>query len=215
MTRSLLFALVLAHPLGAAVYVPPDDGRALFRRDLLPLDTDTMRELSGHLTELARRDLGQDPAQWRANAQLLAIAVRLDPANRPARDLGRRLAAGELRPPPTGVDLERALASIWRVVAWLVQPEAGREGQLLGHQLLDALHVIDPRHPLAKLHHAAGEAARWRGVVADLSRFEAPNPPPPPTPPTPAPADENEAPSPLPTPARSVPEPAPARRSSP
>lgn len=171
--RLALVLLVTTMPLLAAVYVPPDQSKSLFKRDLLPLDTDTMRELSGHLTSLARRDIGQDPVHWRATAQLLAIATRLDPANRPARDLGTRLAAGDVRPPPTGIDFGPARDRTWTIVDWLLQPEAGDEGQLLGHQLLDAMRVVDPRHPLARRHHADGEAARWRGIVADLDRFQA------------------------------------------
>ena len=83
----LLFHL-LPPSLPADVYVGPDPATALFRRDRIPIDTDTMRELSRHLTDLARREMAQEPVQLRATAQLLAIAVRLDPANRPARGQG-------------------------------------------------------------------------------------------------------------------------------
>ena len=50
----LLFQLPL-FPLEAEVYVGPDPFAALFPRDKLPIDTDTMRELSRHLTSVSRR----------------------------------------------------------------------------------------------------------------------------------------------------------------
>ena len=174
--RPLFLVLFLALPLPAAVFVAPEDTKALFQRDQLPLDTDNMRALSSHLTDLARREMDDDAQQFRATAQLLAIATRLDPANRPARDLSRRLAEGE----PTeaeGIDLNRSLGRTWYMVDWLLEPEAGAQGQLLGHQLLDALHLIDPRHPTSKRYDAGGEKTRWIGIVESLVRFRDDSPP--------------------------------------
>ncbi len=182
--RFLLLFLLLALPLPAAVFVPPEDTKPLFRRDLLPIDTDTMRALSSQLTALARRDPADNGLQLRATAQLLAIATRLDPTNRPARELGRRLAAGEAPLGPPNLDLNLALGRSWHIVDWLLEPEAGPEGRRLGQQLLDALRVLDPRHPHSKRHDADGEAARWSGIVAELSRFNDLPPADPPKPPT-------------------------------
>jgi len=181
-------ALALTHPLPAApVFVAPDGGNALFQRDLLPLDTDTMRSLSAHLGELARREIAEGPEQFRATAQLLAIAIRLDPANRAARELALSLAKGTPALASES-DLDKALGQSWGITEWLLQEEAGAAGQLLGNQLLDALRVLDPRNPNSTRHDPGGETARWKGVVPSLARFK--NEPPPkskPSPPKPKP----------------------------
>ncbi|NIP95011.1 MAG: hypothetical protein GWO24_16820 [Akkermansiaceae bacterium] len=165
----MFFLLTL--PLTGAEFVAPDNSKTLFRRDLVPIDTDTMRALSSHLTRLARREMDEQARQLRATAQLLAIAIRLDPANRPARDLSRRLAEGHRIHLPARGDLTHAMAETWQITDWLLRPEAGSEGHLLGRRIVDALHVIDPLHPLSRRHNPEGEVARWSGIVAGLDRF--------------------------------------------
>lgn len=165
----------------AAGFVPPDDTKILFRRDRLPIDTDTMRVLSAQLTELARRDHRNDPAQLRATAQLLAVASRLDPVNQQARGISRRLADGRELHPGDPAARRRATSETWHLVDWLLHKEAGAEGQLLGKLLVDALRIIDPKHPAAARHQPGGEADRWEGTVAALDAFrgqEAPAPSP-------------------------------------
>ncbi len=186
------FLVLLSHlllpPLAANVYVSPAPAAALFRRDKIPIDTDTMRELSRHLTDLARREIARDPDQLRATAQLLAIAVRLDPANRPAREIDRALREKQTVDPFDG-DINAPLRQAWGIAEWLVAPEAGKPGARLGHQIIDALAVINPRNPAAKLRDPAGEAIRWQNVVPPLAAYRrSPNPekapaPPPPEPP--------------------------------
>lgn len=185
---SLLFVLL---PTGVpgATYVAPDEIKPLFKRDRAPIDTDTMRELSGYLTDVARRKRADDPAQLRATAQLLAIATRLDPANRPARDVSSSLLQGLAVDPPEA-DLNHSLKQAWGISDWLVSEEAGPEGQLLGHLIIDALATINPRSPLAKLQDPQGEGKRWRGIVEPLRAYgPAQNavPPPRPSPPPPKP----------------------------
>ena len=197
--RTLMLVLTLVLPV-AAGFVPPDDTKVLFRRDLLPMDTDTMRALSSQLTELARRDHRDDPAQLRATAQLLAVASRLDPVNQQARGIGRRLADGRELHPGNPAAIRRAKSEIWHLVDWLLHKEAGAEGQLLGNQLLDALRVIDPKHPAAARQQPGGEADRWEGVVAPLDRFrdgETPAPTPPGPEAVPAAAQDPAPPDPL------------------
>ncbi len=182
----LLFHL-LPPSLPADVYVGPDPAAALFRRDKIPIDTDTMRELSRHLTDLARREMARDPVQLRATAQLLAIALRLDPANRPARETDKALR--EERPvDPFGGDINAPLRQTWGIADWLVDPKAGEAGGRLGHQIIDALVVINPRSPLAKLHDPQGETARWQNVVQPLAAYRrSPEPEKSPAPPQPEP----------------------------
>ena len=176
MRRPLLLLLLLASPLGAEVYHGPDLTRGLFKRDQIPIDTDTMRELSRYLTSLARREGASDPAQLRATAQLLAVAVRLDPANRPAREIDKALRNGDPVDPYEG-DINDPLRQAWGIADWLVDPEAGAAGQRLGHQIVDALAVINPRSPLVKLHDPGGEAGRWQKVVEPLAAFRRRQPP--------------------------------------
>ncbi|MCH2063542.1 MAG: hypothetical protein MK194_07420 [Roseibacillus sp.] len=189
------FLVLLSHlllpPLAAEVYVSADPAAALFQRDKIPIDTDTMRELSRHLTDLARREMARDPAQLRATAQLLAIAVRLDPANRPAREIDKALREEQAVDPFEG-DINAPLSQAWGIAEWLVAPEAGAPGARLGHQIIDTLAVINPRSPEAKLRDPAGEAARWQNVVPPLTAYrrrpdpeKAPAPPPPPPEPPP------------------------------
>lgn len=185
-----------------AVFVPPDEFKPLFQRDALPIDADLMRELSEALTTLARRPLDGDPAQERASAQLLAMASRLNPANRRSRDISRQLAAGEeVAPAPAG-EFGAARARSWDLTSWLLSEDAGPAGRLVGQQLVDALRVVDPGHPGVKSHQAAGEHQRWNGVVAPLNRFRkrverpAPTPQPEPEPPEPSPPPVPKPPAP-------------------
>ncbi len=175
--RAVLLLLALsACPLSApaAGFIAPDPAKALFRRDRLPIDTDTMRSLSQRLTELARRPGSGSAEQLRATAQLLAIAIRLNPANRRALDLGRKLVLGREFQPLGDEQLENALAEVWHITGWLLDKAAGPDGQALGQLVLDALHVVDPAHPAAARHDSAGEAERWKEVVAPLDRFAQP-----------------------------------------
>lgn len=143
----------------------------MFDREELSLDPDSIRELSTHLTDLSRREMGDDPAQWRATAQFLALATRLQPANRYARDLAKMYSRGEAAR-QNGSDPNQALLRAWRIVSWLRRPEAGEEGQKLAALVMDPLRVVDPEHPHSKAHDASGEHARWQGIVPALARFQ-------------------------------------------
>ena len=169
-----IFLVLLFHlfplPLGAEVYVGPDPFAALFPRDRIPIDTDTMRELSRHLTNVSRRETGEDPSQMRATAQLLAIAIRLDPANRAALEIDKALQEGN-PVEPFGDDINGPLRQAWGIADWLIDPESGEGGKRLGHQIVDALAVVNPRSPLAKLQDPEGEAGRWEDVVPPLAAY--------------------------------------------
>ena len=182
----LLFHL-LPLPLEAEVYVGPDPFTALFPRDKLPIDTDTMRELSRHLTNVSRREIEAAPSQMRATAQLLAIAIRLDPANRAALEIDKALREGK-PVEPFGDDINGPLRQAWGIADWLVDPGSGEGGKLLGHQLIDALAVVNPRSRLAKLRDPEGEAGRWENVVPPLAAYQrSPEPAKTPEPPAPEP----------------------------
>jgi hypothetical protein len=172
----------LVSPL-AADFVPPAEGPVPFRRDRLPVDPDTMTALSRQLTLLTGARVADDPDELRAVAQMAALALALDPANREARELVGKMQDGGAPEPADGEELERARNRAWQTLAWLEMPEAGDDGQALAACLGDVLAVADPRHPKAAARRSAGEQGKWQDWVADASAFTRREP---------APADTDE-----------------------
>lgn len=203
--RILLIALALCLSAGAAVnFIPPDPGKALFRRDQLPIDPDTMRLLSAQLSVLAARPAAEEPEELRATAQLLALAGRLDPANPRVRTLILLYTDKRFPPAADPAELAQAKLQTWRIQSWLQQDKAGKGGRQLAAQLVDALRIVDPQHPIATRQNPGEEKKRWKGVVAPLSQFAGTQPKKPidPSPPEPAP---------LPEPPKIQPDPQPSR----
>ncbi|MBB23031.1 MAG: hypothetical protein CMN04_09155 [Roseibacillus sp.] len=184
---ALLLCLLPAKLPGEA-YIGPDPAPILFRRDLVPIDTDTMRELSGYLTDLATREPDGTPEQTRATAQLLALAIRLNPANRSALETDKTLRAGQAVDSFEG-DINQPLRQAWGIADWLLDPASGAGGKALGNLVVDALAVINPQNPLVRLQDPEGELERWKHVVPTLEAYQRPpeqkTPPPPVAPPPP------------------------------
>ncbi len=183
--RKLAFALLVTLAAFArAEFVPPAEGPVPFRRDKLPVDVDTIAALSRQVTVLAGAGLPADAAGRRTAAQIAALALALDPANRPARDLLDRLKAGEVPAAAEGGELQRSRSRIWQTLAWLEMPEAGADGRALAACLTDVLVIADPDHPRAREQREGGEIGRWTGWVAPESAFreKAPEPDPEPMP---------------------------------
>lgn len=170
LSRALLLLCAASLPL-AAEFVPPAEGPVPFRRDKLPVDVETMTGLSRQLTLFTGARAADDPDELRAVAQMAALALALDPANRDARALIDSLKSGKAPEPAAEEDLERARNRAWQVLAWLEMPEAGADGQALAACLGDVLAVADPRHPKARDWRSAGEQGAWKGWVADESAF--------------------------------------------
>lgn len=169
-SRGVLMMGALMLPV-VAEFVPPAEGPVPFRRDKLPVDTDTMTALSRQVMVLARNSA--DPAKSpRALAQMTALALALDPENREAKEWIDGLKAGE---PPQSArseeEAERARNRSWQALAWLEMPEAGADAQALAACLGDVLVMADPKHPRAKDRRAAGEQGKWASWVADESAF--------------------------------------------
>lgn len=183
-----LLLCLLAAKLPGAAYIGPDPAPILFRRDLVPIDTDTMRELSGYLTDLATREPDGTPEQTRATAQLLALAIRLNPANRSALETDKSLRAGQAVDSFEG-DINQPLRQVWGIADWLLDPASGAGGKDLGNLVVDALAVINPQNPLVRLQDPEGELERWKHVVPTLAAYQRPpeqeTPPPPAKPPPP------------------------------
>jgi len=189
---ALLLCFIPAQVPGA-VYIAPDPAPILFPRDRIPIDTDTMRELSRHLTDLATREPDGTAEQNRATAQLLALAIRLNPANRSALETDKALREGQAVDRFEG-DINQPLRQAWGIANWLLDPASGAAGKTLGTLVIDALAVINPRNPLVKLHEPEGELERWEKVVPSLDAYKATPEPKTPAPPAIAPAPAVERP---------------------
>jgi hypothetical protein len=159
---------------GWAAFVPPAEGPVPFRRDKLPVDVDTMTALSRQVTVLAASETGEGAGERRAVAQMAALALALDPANRQAREVIEAAEKGEKPAEPASDELERARNRAWQTLSWLEMPEAGPDGNALAACLGDVLAVADPRHPKAK--ERAGEKGAWKDWVAAKDAFQTKKP---------------------------------------
>ncbi|MGB6221703.1 hypothetical protein, partial [Haloferula sp.] len=77
--------------LAQAAFVPPNDGPVPFRRDKLPVDADTMTSLSKQLVLLTGTMDTSKAEETRRAAQILGLALALDPDNRQGLPLLRQL----------------------------------------------------------------------------------------------------------------------------
>jgi len=157
--------------MGAALllaggFAPPAEGPVAFRRDQIPLDVDAMSGLSKQLESLAR---GLDPAtarERRGAAQMLALALALNPANATARELVADYQKNRHQSAADAQQLAKLRSRIAPVLAWLETPEAGRHGHALAACLKDVLAMVDPQHP------DADEKGVWAGWIPDLAAYE-------------------------------------------
>ncbi len=156
----------------AAPFVAPAEENPPFRRDLLPIDTDSMSRLSDDLTILTQGYELKTAADRRAAAQSLALALALDPANSGARDTISKLGEEkEIKRAKSG-QLTEATSRIWQIHAWLTLPEAGADGNLLGDMMGDVASVLDPKNPVGIKLQESPEKGLWGDLVAPLSAFE-------------------------------------------
>ncbi len=169
--RNGLAAIVLTASAIAAPFVAPTEENPPFRRDLLPIDADSMAALSRDFDVLATSISLETPAARRSVAQALALALALDPGNTSARENLTTVSSGK---PPAAPDTERltlARSRVWQFFAWLSTPEAGAHGKLLADLMGDAACVLDTGNPLATTLGQSPEAGKWEGWVAPLSEF--------------------------------------------
>lgn len=152
-------------------FIAPAEGPVAFRRDQVPLDSDTMSTLSKHLATLAQGlDLGTDES-FRTVAQMLALATALDPGNGRARDLLSEFKKGNSPHSSDQGAFEKSRDRIWKAIAWLERPEAGSQGRALASCLLDIIIVADPRNPRTEALRAEGERGAWAGWVPLLADY--------------------------------------------
>ena len=155
----------------AAEFAPPAEGPVAFRRDKLPLDADAMSSLSKQVETLARGLNAETAEDRRGAAQMLALAMALDPANARARDLLATYQAGRHHPNAEADQLERGRARIWQTIAWLETPEAGDQGHALASCLKDVIIISDPKHPKSAALRTAGEKGAWEGWVPGIAAY--------------------------------------------
>ena len=157
--------------LWADQYVLPFEDAQILRADRLPLDAPTMVILSQALTTLAQRQQEWSAEQLRCNAQLLALALRLDANNEQAQKLNQMFLRGQLRRFAEHNDIELATRRIKEVLHFIEKESAGSEANLLAEMIKDTLLVVGVLDEMVVDHEEVKE--RWRGNVANLGAYRA------------------------------------------
>ena len=158
--------------LFAGDFASPAEGPVAFRRDRIPLDADAMAGLSKELEELAGRLNPKSAASRRGAAQMLALAMALDPANARARELVAEYQDGRHKSDGDAEKIERCRTGILRYVAWLQAPEAGSQGQSLAACLNDIIAISDPESSQAGASDGVAERGAWAGWIPGVSAYE-------------------------------------------
>lgn len=156
----------------AAEFAPPAEGPVAFRRDKIPLDVDAMSGLSRNLIILADALDGDTPVRRRSAAQMMALALALDPANARARELMLSYEEDTHKPSAQPEMLEKSRARVWQYISWLETPEAGSQGQALAACLKDVIVVSDPENPKAASLRDAAQKGAWAGWIPPVSAYE-------------------------------------------
>ena len=196
-TRAAFFLWMTVCLSMAANFVSPEESCPLIDRGCLPLGVSAIESLADDYATLADQSSSDDPAQLRRQAQLIALAQRLSPAQETAREIRLGLIAGNYQGLSTPEQRKSARKRIFTVVEWLLDEPKDSEGYLLGQLTLDIAAGIQPNYALLSKHDSKGAAQRWRGVIAPLADFGEKNstipeaiPDPTPEPPKPDPVPE-------------------------
>ena len=193
MIRGVCFLWITAcFGFAAPVFVPPDESYPLVDRGRLPLNVPAIEKLADAYATLADQTPSGNPPELRRQAQLIALAQRLSPAQEMAREVRLGLISGNYQQVSTPEERKIARDRVMLAMKWLLNEPAASEGYLLGQLTLDIIAGIQPNHPLLVKHDAAGTLRRWHGAVAPLVAFgeekKTPVPAPEPTPePVPSP----------------------------
>jgi len=185
---SSLMLVFLVHSTMAASYIKPDESKELFKLEKIPLQVDSMKELARHLVLIAKREQENSAVQLRATGQLLALAMRLDPANQDAQQINDILIKGDspVASPPSLLNSSMARVRFYK--RWLSNPEAGAEANKLARYLTDATRVLH-RDTINE-----PDSANWKGVLPPLEKYTSSKklPPPPSADDKPENAEDNE-----------------------
>ena len=158
----------------AGNFTLPAEGPVAFRRDRVPLDVDAISKLSAQLVTLADGMEDNTPAERRGAAQMLALALALDPGNGRARRVLKEFENGKHMP---DIDLDGLASSrirIWQSIDWLETAESGSNGQALAACLKDVSAISDPKHSRAEEILANGENGAWAGWIPAAEAYDEP-----------------------------------------
>ena len=183
-------------------YVPANDAQPLIRRDLIPLDVASIRDLAENLAILADGPPATSAHLLRNRVQAVTLSLRLAPAQPRAREILQSLTEGQTRAALTEHEIKESQRKTTHTATWLVALPSDSEGHRLGQLLLDILQPISKEEKVLAQHDTDNAAKRWKGVVARLAAFQSakkpeaiqpepvkpePEPQPEPKPETPAP----------------------------
>lgn len=156
----------------AADYVAPNPSTELFQLEKIPLQVHNMKEISKQLVTLAERPQDNSASQLRASAQMLALAMRLDPTNSAVRECNQMFKQGNSPTPRTQQQILQAKSKIRFYKNWLVNQKAGKQANLLANYLTDATKIL---HPDTADNSDLGD---WKKVVPPLSAYNSIKPKP-------------------------------------
>jgi len=200
--RALLLILLLSLPSlaqGNAKYVPANDAHPLIRRDLIPLDVMSIRELAADLAILADGPPASSPDLLRNRVQALTLSLRLAPVQPRAREILQTLEKSQKRASLEEKEVQKAQQKTAATATWLISRPTESEGHHLAQLLLDILHPLAKEQKILAQHDPQKSHERWKNVVANLSAFKLPEKPAPiepettqpvPTPPEPITPDK-------------------------
>lgn len=159
--------------LSAAEFAVPADGPVAFRRDQIPLEREAIANLSKSLVVLAQELDKSTALKRRTAAQMLALAIALDPKNKLAGDVVSRFQINLVTPRDTKnpEQTSDSLKQVWQLLAWLEAPEASNQGLALAACLRDVMVVCDPEHSPVNEPSAAREQGAWQGWVPPSRRL--------------------------------------------
>lgn len=158
--------------VASARFASPAEGPVPFRRDRLPIEAGAIFALSRSVEELARLVPTETPEGRRGRAQMLALALALEPGSVAARGQLEQLANGASPGLPEGAQPEKSRDRLKRVLPWLKKPAAGPDAAVLARCLEDALVIAFPDDAEAKAARNGGESPAWRKWVPDLAAYQ-------------------------------------------
>ncbi|MES2995761.1 MAG: hypothetical protein V4733_03025 [Verrucomicrobiota bacterium] len=158
----------------AATFARPAEGPVPFRRDRLPVEPAMMKEISAQLEQIAHGIPLDQPGQRRGRAQILALALALNPISTVAAQHLDALSRGEIPPATADAGLEKLRETIWQTISW-IRSAGGTDADALALCLTDALVISDPdslRYSAAR----SRESSAWSGWIPPLAAYQ-PAPP--------------------------------------
>ncbi len=153
----------------SASYIRPNESKELFQLEKIPLQVNHMKEVSKLLIVMALRPQDDTSVQCRASAQLLALAMRLDPLNKNARKTDKAFSRGKAQQTSTADQILKAQAKLRFYSRWLANPDAGPQANMLANYLTDASKTLTPE----TINN--DDTANWTGVLPNIDQYPSSN----------------------------------------